>query len=604
MKKIVFFHLLLLTVATSGFTLFAQTSFFYSGQNLVSSTKNWIDETSYWLKLQYPELQQPNTDLIVVYTRKTHITRHVLFQQTLQGLFIHGADAKVNLTQSGAVLSVSSNLKKYPGNIQGNFSLTEEQLRTTYEPSFGKIISSKKCLFLTSMNLRYAYELVIETPQRKSYRLTIDAENGQELDKEALFSQRASSSSKLCDIDTSGNGMVFNPDPLTSAEVPYGGAYVDNNDADDDALTNQRFSKSLKDIYFNPSTHLFYLQGPYVSIQDLAAPTTAPATSSDGNFNFTRSQSGFEDVNAYYHISTWQNRVHALGFDDLYIPGIPVDPHGETEDNSYFNETPAYILLGIGGIDDAEDADVLIHEYNHSVSSAAAPGSNSGFERKSLDEGMADYFAASYSRAIDDYNWEKVFSWDGNTSDWQGRTVQTTDDYNTASATQNIYMLGQVWSTCMMDLWKIAGANATDRLQLHELYFNAQNMKMEDAAKHLLTVDSLLYNNVHRDAMLEIFCDKKILSSSFCNANRKTNAPLAVYPNPISDNTLTLNGFSYAKSYTLDVYNLLDGKLMLETTVDNGTNTIDWGSLLGGMYCIKIKDGDATIHSQKMLLLR
>ena len=29
-----------------------------------------------------------------------------------------------------------------------------------------------------------------------------------------------------------GTGLVFDPDPLTSAGVPYGDAYVDNDDAD------------------------------------------------------------------------------------------------------------------------------------------------------------------------------------------------------------------------------------------------------------------------------------------------------------------------------------------------------------------------------------
>jgi hypothetical protein len=41
-------------------------------------------------------------------------------------------------------------------------------------------------------------------------------------------------------------GKVFNPDPLTSANVVYGGAYQDSSDADIVVLNNQRQTKTFK----------------------------------------------------------------------------------------------------------------------------------------------------------------------------------------------------------------------------------------------------------------------------------------------------------------------------------------------------------------------
>lgn len=61
-------------------------------------------------------------------------------------------------------------------------------------------------------------------------------------------------------------------------------------------------------------------------VSDFDLPTYAPATSTTGQFYFNRSQSGFEDVNAFYHINTMHQHIHTLGFgcaDSL----IEIDPH-------------------------------------------------------------------------------------------------------------------------------------------------------------------------------------------------------------------------------------------------------------------------------------
>src|SRR5690606_17752608 len=42
-----------------------------------------------------------------------------------------------------------------------------------------------------------------------------------------------------------GVGWVFDPDPLTTAGVEYGGEFVDNFDADSEGLTSQLFEVTL-----------------------------------------------------------------------------------------------------------------------------------------------------------------------------------------------------------------------------------------------------------------------------------------------------------------------------------------------------------------------
>ena len=91
--------------------------------------------------------------------------------------------------------------------------------------------------------------------------------------------------------------------------------------------------------------------------------------------------------------------------------GVKFDPSGLSgADNSHYLGGSGQLAFGEGGVDDAEDADVIVHEFGHALSDHASPLSNTGLERRAIDEGYGDYFAASYSRKFSDYNWENIFS--------------------------------------------------------------------------------------------------------------------------------------------------------------------------------------------------
>jgi hypothetical protein len=52
----------------------------------------------------------------------------------------------------------------------------------------------------------------------------------------------------------------------------------------------------------------------------------------------------------------------------------PGPPRRYGGDNSFFRDDKANITLGKGGVDDAEDAEVIVHEYGHSVQDSQVPG--------------------------------------------------------------------------------------------------------------------------------------------------------------------------------------------------------------------------------------
>lgn len=287
---------------------------------------------------------------------------------------------------------------------------------------------------------------------------------------------------------------VFFPDPLTSSQMPYGGTYLDFNDADSPALNNERVWRPVIVDFFNDS---FFLRDSVLHFVELENPVSQQPILLSPSADFTRNQQEFEFVNAYYHLQTWIRRVHDLGYP---LPGqsIQVDPHAANgADVSGF--TPAFgemaLLFGEGGIDDAEDADVLVHELGHALSYSVAPGTNNGIERTSFEEGNCDYFAMSYSRQISNFGWEKTFNWDGNVT-WQGRIVNT-PKVMPANYTSNKYSNAEVWVAALREIYDSVGPDISDRLVLCALYNQVTNMTFSQMANNCLQCDSILNNGAN-----------------------------------------------------------------------------------------------------------
>ncbi len=288
--------------------------------------------------------------------------------------------------------------------------------------------------------------------------------------------------------DTTIYALVFNPDPLTSAQVPYGDGYSDFNDADTSTLNNERISKPIRIDFVNDS---FILQDSIFHFEELEKPYTDEPKGLTPNFNFTRANDDFEYVNVYYHLQTWARRVHDLGY-NLPNTSIQVDPHASNgADVSGF--TPAYgelaLVFGDGGIDDGEDADVIVHEFGHVLSYTASPATTNGLERTSMEEGTCDYFAMSYSRQISSYGWEKTFNWDGNVT-WKGRPANT-DKAFPGDFSNNKYNNAEVWVAGLVEVYDSLGPDITDRIVLCALYNQVSNMTFVQMVENCRQCDSI-----------------------------------------------------------------------------------------------------------------
>ncbi len=476
-------------------------------------------------------------DLVLRSSLQSLTGQHRHYEVTWQGIVVEDAFLSMHVTTSGELIRISMRIpdvSEWPS--PASFSIDPQQLIPILTKQTGAIdIRHKPVWATTPGGIRSAYRFRVFTNQTQpSWDIWMDASSGKE-----LYRRDRAVYIRHIEEDTTGMARVFHPNPCTAANVEYGDLFVDNMDAHQAVFDELMDTVQLRDIFWDADSQVFRLKGPYVSVQAKSGNSMAPVTSTDGNFYFRRDSSGFEDVMVYYHIDRYQRYVQLLGFTNLQNGPIVADPHGFTSDISAFvpNSGNSYLLFGTGNVDDAEDADVIIHEYIHALSYAAAPETNAGRERRGLDEGLGDYFAAAYSYDITPNQWEKIFNWDGHNEFWNGRMANVSETYPPANSL-SIYAYGQIWASALMKMRFEIGDSTMDRLAMESMYYFEAGMEFPQAGRVLITVDSLLYNGDHRETIRKYLCAHRIDSDPLMpclvvNAQEwEDQLDLSVYPNP------------------------------------------------------------------------
>jgi hypothetical protein len=242
----------------------------------------------------------------------------------------------------------------------------------------------------------------------------------------------------------------------------------------------------------------------------------------------TRSDSRFEALMVYFHINRSQAYIQSLGFSDSNASPNGIDDGAQTAvadafkpDNSFYSPATGVIKYGSGGVDDAEDADVILHEYGHALQDSESPafGHSSGFQPGALAEGSSDYWAAAMSSLVRHSSNEDdvcIFDWDATTygrlfprvpPERSGRRCGRRADVGRKlqKAERNacgtdVHCVGQVWSTALWNLRKdfvrqdpAAGGARMDQLYLAAQFLYTASERFQGAAKALLCADEDLH---------------------------------------------------------------------------------------------------------------
>jgi hypothetical protein len=317
-------------------------------------------------------------------------------------------------------------------------------------------------------------------------------------------------------LDTTVAVRVFNPDPLTPFGFSYGGSYVDMNDGNGSVLDSLAIIDS---ITVNTNAGSAILENQYLKVVDFDAPYIAPSTNAS-QWMAGRSDDAFEQVMVVYHITLWNEYLDSLGYDSVLNYAIHVDPQAlNGQDQSMFNfgYNPPRLYFGEGGVDDAEDADVIIHELSHAISHGASPNTNSGTERRTFDEAFGDYFAERYGRRLGITS-TRVFDWDGNNTFWNGRSVSYdgSKNYNTLFFS-NIYQHTDLMSSAMLEFSSTSGVQpaVADQIILEAVHMLMPNQGLRKIAQNILFADSLITGGSYQSQIQQSFgAPKNILNQN------------------------------------------------------------------------------------------
>jgi hypothetical protein len=307
-----------------------------------------------------------------------------------------------------------------------------------------------------------------------------------------------------------GAGTVFLPNPVAALQDQ---SLTDQKDADYAALAPAYRRVTLTNLDGSG-----YLRGDWALI---VSETGSPAFSPGGTFDFNRHQDEFEQVTAYYWITEAQNYIQRLGFGAGLFPPVNKEPQRVRinqwgADNSFFTDKKDELRFGKGGVDDAEDAEVILHEYGHAIQDAQQTPFGFGFsiEARSIGEGFADYWAATVSNLIAPTpDPACVADWDSvsytSTTPHCLRRVDTNLHYP-EDLNGRVHHDGMIWSRALWDIRAAIGSTQADTVIL-DAHFGMPNPTMPELAAKTVAVARQIYGNGVANKVKAAFVARGIL---------------------------------------------------------------------------------------------
>ncbi len=310
---------------------------------------------------------------------------------------------------------------------------------------------------------------------------------------------------------STGTGRVFFPNPVASLQDQ---SLTDQKDADYAALQPAYRVVTLTNLDGSG-----FLRGDWANIR---SETGDPAYSPDNTFLYSRDDDRFEQVMAYYWVTESQKYIQSLGFGTTLRPinmesqDVRINQWGV--DNSYSWDKHDVLRFGKGGVDDAEDAEVILHEYGHAIhDSQMTPfgGFGTSPEAGAIGEGFGDYWAVTVSAVVAPTpdpacvaDWDSV-SYTINVPHCLRRIDR--DLHYPQDLNGRVHHDGQIWSRALWDIRNDLGNVKADTLILEAQFDFAPNTTMPAAAQATVAAAGRLYGKGTANAVRAAFEARGIL---------------------------------------------------------------------------------------------
>lgn len=478
----------------------------------LSAARALLTANAAWLGL-HPDLG----DLTLLSVTESLGATHARFQQTYAGLPVWLAEVAVHISREGEVQLIQNGAVA-PMALDTRPAVTADQAAAIAAAAIQLVagergpVMTELLLFPTEKaqvkglqrgEVRLAWRVLIASLQPLGdWQVFVDAQTGAVLDQfNALL------------LDS---GAVYDPNAVQASGNPN---LPDNNNANSAELQAARRSVTLEGITAGQNK----LLGPYVN---LCAPGISggykPACQANEParvFDYTRDNDKFEETTIYYALDTLQRYIQGLGFDNVNNRSISVHAHYYSQDNSFFSTSDNGLHFGDGGVDDAEDADIIVHEYGHSIQHNQVPGWGPGqnTEQRAMGEGFGDYLAASFYADHGDAAYLAnhapcIGEWDAVSyaplvngarclRRVDGKDESSGVDIGQYSGTPSEeHDDGRYWAASLWCIREHLGREDADRLVLQAHFYAApttSNQAFEQGVDALILADSTLYQGAH-----------------------------------------------------------------------------------------------------------
>jgi hypothetical protein len=264
-----------------------------------------------------------------------------------------------------------------------------------------------------------------------------------------------------------------------------------------------------------------YLQGDWANIR---GETGDRAYESDGTYFYTRDDKRFEQVMGYFWITETQHYLQGLGFGSE-LPAVNaesqdlrINQYGI--DNSYSWDKHDVIRLGKGGVDDAEDGEVIVHEYGHAVHDAQGFVTGGG-ESGAIGEAFGDYLAVTVGDWVMQQHGVASQAPLACVADWDATSYTSTvphclrrvdtDRHYPEDIVNRVHTDGLIWSRALFDIRTALGATTADRIIINAQFSFPDNATFAQAAQVTVDTAEQMYGAAEADAVHQAFQDRGIL---------------------------------------------------------------------------------------------
>jgi Zn-dependent metalloprotease len=439
-----------------------------------------------------PGAASGTSGLTLIAVRQSLLGSHEWYQQTYRGLPVLGGYYAVHTDSRTGQVQTQDGRLTVGGGPAVTARFAGDQARSLALGRLGSTALRSSLVIVPGDHATLAWEIVSERATG-SVRTLVDASSGAVLKEEPLVKE------------ATGSGRVFEPNAVVALQ--------DESLTDMDNADAAVFGPAYRTVTLTQLDDSGSLVGAY------ARNTSGGAVKSATHiYAFNRSEKGFEQVMGYYHITRAQEYIHSLGFTDVNNEAQKYRTTGLKVDNSFYDPANDKITFGTGGVDDAEDAEVIWHEYGHAIHDAQVPGFGSSEEAGAIGEGFGDYWAFTMSTAVSPNTattpWACIADWDS-VSHTSGtphclRRVDGPKLYP-GDLDGEVHDDGEIWSRALFDIFNALGRTRTDTAILEAQFGFAPDTSMPAAATKIVSTARALYGNAAANACTAAFHARGIL---------------------------------------------------------------------------------------------